>query len=271
MDRGNAMTDEKAREYFLKSRVGGNCAFGYSHPEVGFIEGGNTACHSGFKMPKGGTAFYSSLFKGWRTNKQIEMEWFSYVLGPYSPWRTALKNTEIFYDDKGAPLFFRNDGDVPLFTAFSLALACRTENAGNIEAWRRLHHEGGFGRIEALYLSSIIHCNDGKWAYYPFVGHGYPFHPKKLSYKKLVTKTPSPSHTTFDSAENGIYCNKIWDHTGKQIIPDICPPFLQVQPKYSGLFKAFKKPFEDNKENAMKQGKELFKALRDWKDVWGST
>jgi hypothetical protein len=261
------MTDEAAKKYFLECRKW-NCAFGYDHPEKGFMKGGNTACHSGFRMPKGGTAFYSSLFKEAGGDRKIEVEWFSYVLGPYSPWRTALKNTQIFHDDKGDPFFFKNAGNVPLFTAFSLCLACRMENSGNINAWWHLK-EAGFGRIEALYLSSFIHYIDGRWHYYPFAGHGYPFDPRELSYKKLVAKTPSPSHATFDSGENGIYCNRIWKSAGKQVIPNTCPVFLQAQPKYRGLFKAFKKPYENNKENAMKQGKELFKALRDWKEVWG--
>ncbi len=259
------MTDA-AKAYFLANKRY-NCAFGYEHPTKGFIKGGNVVCHSGLKMPRGGTVFYSCLYPH-RLDKKISNAWFGYVLGPYSPWRTALKNTLIINDDKGDPLFFKNDGDVPLFTAFRLCLACRTENSRNINAWHHLR-EAGFGRIEALYLSSFIHYTTGKWSYYPFTGHGYPFNPKKLSYKKLVTKTPSPSHTTFDSTDSGIQCNRIWNHEGQQVIPDRCPAFLQVQPKYSGLFKAFKKPYEDNKENAMKQGKELFKALRDWKEVWG--
>lgn len=262
------MTDEAAKAYFLKCRDY-NCAFGYDHPKKGFIEGGNTACHSGFMMPKGGIAFYSSLFT--RLDKKISNDWFSYVLGPCSPWRTALKNTQIFHDDAGDPLFFKNDGDVPLFTAFSLCLACRTENAGNIKAWWRLHNEGNFGRIESLYLSSFINCYGGKWRYHPFCRHGYPFTPKKLSYKRLVAKLPDPSHTTFDSSENGLYCNKIWNYEGKQVIPNECPPSLRQQPIYGGSFPAFKKSYEYNQANAMKQGNGLFKALRTWKEVWGET
>lgn len=275
----------KAHEFF-KDKYRHNSAFGFSHPKHGFQGGYNHSCHSGFVMPKSYTHFYSNLFQNYKVQrdpkayaehaKAVEM-WWDYILGPSSPWKAGRKDIEYLYDGK-KPIAYKSDGDVDLYVAFNLALACRTENQDAILAWFKFM-EAGFGRIEALYLSTFIWCNaEGKFRYVSNGAHGYPFRrggDNGVSYEKLVTKSPTLSNKKFKDGENGMYCNAIWKPK-KDIIQSYAAMTkrLSATPIYKGMFKSFDAPFKAEARNNMIQGPELFKVLKQWKKEkggWGET
>lgn len=259
--------EKEARKFFTDFQRR-TCAFGYGHPDKGFIPGNNTACHMGFKCPPGATEFYSSLFDR-SGDKILAKRYWDYILGPNSPWKSALKDIEILLDDKGDYIAFKGSVNTPSLTVFNLCLAARTptESTQKLKAWATLQDDGGFGIIESLYLSSLISKHMNTYNYTVGGDHGYPFSVYTLSYLKLKNKSPKDDGVLFSSGGNGVNCNHIWN-TDKRALGYDIPARLKIKPVYSSMFSGFKNAYEKN-DNAIIQGDALFKELRDWKKEWG--
>lgn len=186
---------------------------------------------------------YSSLWCRFEELFESAKEYWGYLLDPEkSPFKGALKELEMVYDDQGRPLAF---GIKSLGTPNQLCVAvmmqCRVpqENTNKLRAFK-FFREAGFDVVESFFLSEHFYYVDGfiykvnssyMHAFSPFMG---------IDLKRLRESDPKAlnKHNTWLAGSAGYTpVNDMWS-TGK---PSKVWEVLDGEQPYTGFFpEAFK-------------------------------
>ena len=192
---------------------------------------------------------YSSLWIHEDQSLEDAKAYWSFVLDKeQSPWKMALKDSEIIYSD-GTPIAYRlSDMDCPFPVIANLCFAIRMPYAqdGYLRMFTSLVSKG-LTKTEALFITANAGLTPKGVIRFPYWGD-YPFDTawQDMSWSKFSEGRPTPAQKFINKGQEYSPCNAIWSVNGclpgsnydaSNRKPTVVQKLLSGAFEYKGVFK----------------------------------